>query len=101
MKAKRLTALALAALMAVSSATVALADPTNTVKMDRNKDGALYFDNTVSYYKYDDDEGTLVKVNRNAFKPGDTIYIPLYETSDKLSSNETFRVFEDIDIGRS
>lgn len=101
MKAKRLTALALAALMAVSSATVALADPTNSIKMDRNKDGALRFYDTVSYYKYDDDEGTLVKVNRDAFKPGDTIYIPLYETSDKLSSNETFRVFEDIDIGRS
>ena len=101
MKAKRLTALALAALMAVSSATVALADPTNTVKMDRNKDGALRFYDTVSYYKYDDDEGTLIKVDRDAFKPGDTIYIPLYETSEKLTSNETFRVFDDIEIGKS
>ena len=99
MKAKRLTALALAALMAVSSATVALADTSKTVKLDKG-DGELTFGSNTDLYKYDDDEGTLVRVPDNAFQPGDTIYIPLYEsTTEKLERGDTFYVHSDFDIG--
>ena len=97
MKAKRLTALALAALMAVSSATVALADPTTTAKVDKG-DGALEF--AGGYYKYDDDEGALVKAEKDDFKPGDTIYIPLGYTGPELTRDDTFYVKADIDIGQ-
>ena len=96
MKAKRLTALALAALMAVSSATVALADPTTTAKVDKG-DGALEF--AGGYYRYDDDEGALVKAEKDDFKPGDTIYIPLGYTGPELTRDDTFYVKADIDIG--
>ena len=93
MKAKRLTALALAALMAVSSAGVSFAG--DSVRLNKN-DYDLVFDNNPGYYKYDDDEGTLVKVPYDAFKPGDSVYIPLREdTANKLSRNETYRAFID------
>lgn len=51
MKAKRLTALALAALMAASTTSVALASAKSDYDLDFKMDG---------YYKYDEDEGRIV-----------------------------------------
>ena len=56
MKAKRLTALALAALMAASTTSVALASAKADYDLDFKKDG---------YYKYDEDEGRIVPADRD------------------------------------
>lgn len=93
MKAKRLTALALAALMAVSTTSVALAGERVTNDLD--------IDTPVQYYKYDSDEGMLVKVKNDAFQPGDDVYILLEETSTKLPNKKTYNAYGSWQIGDS
>lgn len=93
MKAKRLTALALAALMAVSTTSVALAGE----RVDYDLDVGT----PVQYYKYDSDAGMLVKVDNNDFQPGDDVYILLDETSTKLTSTKTYNAYATWTIGDS
>lgn len=93
MKAKRLTALALAALMAASTTSVALAGERVTNDLD--------IDTPVQYYKYDSDEGMLVKVDNDAFQPGDDVYILLEETPTKLPNAKTYNAYGSWQIGDS
>ena len=94
MKAKRLTALALAALMAASTMSVALAGE----RVDYDLDVVT---SPVQYYKYDSDAGMLVKVDNNDFQPGDDVYILLDETSTKLTSTKTYNAYATWTIGDS
>ena len=99
MKAKRLTALALAALMTASGTSVAFA------KESANSDYDLDFVSSSGnyYYGYDEDENAIVKKEPGEFQPGDTIYIPLLEDdSEKFRNGKKFTVFIDgnkFDIG--
>ena len=95
MKAKRLTALALAALMAVSTTSVALA---TGERVDYDLDVVT---SPVQYYKYDSDAGMLVKVDNNDFQPGDDVYILLDETGTKLTSTKTYNAYATWTIGDS
>lgn len=91
MKAKRLTALALAALMAVSSTSVALA-----IKVDED---LVFADD--GYYKYNSDTNRIESVNRrDDYQPGDDIYLRLKSNGD-LPRNETYNVDADWTIGES
>ena len=101
MKAKRLTALALAALMTASGTSVAFA------KEYANSDYDLDFVSSSGdyYYGYDEDENAIIKKKPSEFQPGDTIYIPLLEDSDEKFNNsrgKNFTVYIDgnkFDIG--
>lgn len=94
MKAKRLTALALAALMAASTTSVALAGE----RVDYDLDVVT---SPVQYYKYDSDEGMLVHVAQDAFQPGDDVYILLEETGTKLTSKKTYNAYGTWQIGNT
>lgn len=103
MKAKRLTALALAALMTASGTSVAFA------KESANSDYDLDFVSSSGdyYYGYDEDENAIIKKKPSEFQPGDTIYIPLLEDSDEKFNNsrgKNFTVYIDgnkFDVGDS
>lgn len=100
MKAKRLTALALAALMAASTTSVAFANE-KKVKVEYDLD----FEQGV-YYKYDEDEGRIVKAESGyTFAPGEKIYVRVYEddtnSSDKFSSPKIYNAYAEWDIGGS
>lgn len=103
MKAKRLTALALAALMTASGTSVAFA------KEYANSDYDLDFVSSSGdyYYGYDEDENAIIKKKPSEFQPGDTIYIPLLEDSDEKFNNsrgKNFTVYIDgnkFDVGDS
>lgn len=95
MKAKRLTALALAALMAVSTTSVALAGE----RVDYDLD--VVTSPTVQYYKYDSDAGMLVKVENDDFQPGDDVYILLQEKGPALTSKKTYNAYGTWRIGDS
>lgn len=95
MKAKRLTALALAALMAVSTTSVALAGE----RVDYDLD--VVTSPTVQYYKYDSDAGMLVKVENDDFQPGDDVYILLEENGSALTSKKTYNAYGTWRIGDS
>ena len=94
MKAKRLTALALAALMAVSTTSVALAGE----RVDYDLDVVT---SPVQYYKYDSDAGMLVKVDNDDFQPGDDVYILLEENGSPLTSKTTYNAYGTWQIGDS
>lgn len=93
MKAKRLTALALAALMAASTTSVALAGE----RVDYDLDVGT----PVQYYKYDSDAGMLVKVDNDDFQPGDDVYILLQENGPALTSKKTYNAYGTWRIGDS
>ena len=95
MKAKRLTALALAALMAASTTSVALAGE----RVDYDLD--VVTSPTVQYYKYDSDAGMLVKVDNDDFQPGDDVYILLEENGSALTSKKTYNAYGTWRIGDS
>ena len=95
MKAKRLTALALAALMAVSTTSVALAGE----RVDYDLD--VVTSPTVQYYKYDSDAGMLVKVDNDDFQPGDDVYILLEENGPALTGKKTYNAYGTWQIGDS
>ena len=103
MKAKRLTALALAALMTASGTSVAFA------KEYANSDYDLDFVSSSGdyYYGYDEDENAIIKKKPSEFQPGDTIYIPLLEDSSEKFNNsrgKNFTVYIDgnkFDVGDS
>lgn len=93
MKAKRLTALALAALMAVSTTSVALAGERVDADLDFVNDG---------YYKYNSDTNRLESAKRDEFQPGDDVYIRLKEDpNDKFTSKKTYNAYADWTIGDS
>ena len=93
MKAKRLTALALAALMAASTTSVALAG--------ERVDYDLDVDTPVQYYRYNSDAGMLVKVDNDDFQPGDDVYILLQENGSPLTSKKTYNAYGTWQIGDS
>lgn len=95
MKAKRLTALALAALMAASTTSVALAGE----RVDYDLD--VVTSPTVQYYKYDSDAGMLVKVENDDFQPGDDVYILLQENGPALTGKKTYNAYGTWQIGDS
>lgn len=93
MKAKRLTALALAALMAASTTSVALAGEKVSNDLDFAKDG--------KYYKYDPDDNRLEAVAKDAFQPGDDVYILLKDGAESFSSKKTYNAYGSWAIGES
>lgn len=95
MKAKRLTALALAALMAASTTSVALAGE----RVDYDLD--VVTSPTVQYYRYNSDAGMLVKVENDDFQPGDDVYILLQENGSALTSKKTYNAYGTWRIGDS
>lgn len=93
MKAKRLTALALAALMAASTTSVALAGERVDADLDFANDG---------YYKYNSDTNRLESAARDEFQPGDDVYLRLKEDpSDTFSNKKTYNAYADWTIGDS
>ena len=93
MKAKRLTALALAALMAASTTSVALAGERVDADLDFANDG---------YYKYNSDTNRLESAKRDEFQPGDDVYLRLVEDSrDTFTNKKTYNAYADWTIGDS
>ena len=93
MKAKRLTALALAALMAASTTSVALASERVDADLDFANDG---------YYKYNSDTNRLESAKRDEFQPGDDVYLRLVEdSSDTFTNKKTYNAYADWTIGDS
>ena len=93
MKAKRLTALALAALMAASTTSVALAGERVNADLDFANDG---------YYKYNSDTNRLESAKRDEFQPGDDVYLRLEEDSrDTFTNKKTYNAYADWTIGDS
>lgn len=97
MNAKRLTALALAALMAASTTSVALAS--EKVEYD------LDFEQGV-YYRYDEDEGRIVKAAPDyTFAPGEKIYVRLEEDDsnpdDKFPNKKSYDAYAEWKLGDS
>ena len=97
MNAKRLTALALAALMAASTTSVALAS--EKVEYD------LDFEQGV-YYRYDEDEGRIVKAAPGyTFAPGEKIYVRLEEDDsnpdDKFPNKKSYDAYAEWKLGDS
>lgn len=93
MKAKRLTALALAALMAASTTSVALAGEKVSNDLDFANDG---------YYKYNSDTNRLESAAKDEFQPGDDVYIRLVEDPyDKFTSKKTYNAYGTWAIGES
>lgn len=93
MKAKRLTALALAALMAASTTSVALASERVDADLDFVNDG---------YYKYNSDTNRLESAKRDEFQPGDDVYLRLVEdSSDTFTNKKTYNAYADWTIGDS
>ena len=95
MKAKRLTALALAALMTASSTSVAFAETPTKDKPLTFYDGAI----GEQLYMMDED-GYIVAANNGDFAPGDDIYLALQDY-DAASKRELDRInaYEFLDIG--
>ena len=79
MKAKRLTALALAALMTASGTSVALAAPANGNAFD-------FYAGDTTLYKENED-GELEVAGQYDFAPGDSIYIAVDEDDDASSKD--------------
>lgn len=93
MKAKRLTALALAALMAASTTSVALAGEKVSNDLDFANDG---------YYKYNSDTNRLESAAKDEFQPGDDVYLRLVEDSrDTFTNKKTYNAYADWTIGDS
>ena len=99
MKAKRLTALALAALMAASTTSVALAAPG-----DVDKDQALnFYDGAVGDDLYMMDEDGYIRAAVDGdFAPGDDIYLALKEFPSASSTEfKRMNVYADWAVGKS
>lgn len=99
MKAKRLTALALAALMAASTTSVALAAPG-----DVDKDQALnFYAGPVGDDLYMMDEDGYIRAAVDGdFAPGDDIYLALMEYPSASSSDfKRMNVYADWAVGKS
>ena len=95
MNAKRLTALALAALMAASTTSVALAS--EKVEYD------LDFEQGV-YYRYDEDEGRIVKADPDyTFAPGEKIYVRVEENTQgtKFPNKKSYDAYAEWKLGDS
>ena len=92
MKAKRLTALALAAVMAASSMSVSFAISTDEV-LDF-VDGELY------YFDEDDNVIRSAEDDDYQFRPGDDIYLRL-EGTETTSKKKSYSAFATWDIGKS
>lgn len=95
MKAKRLTALALAALMAASTTSVALASEKVEYDLDFKQDG---------YYRYDEDEGRIVKADPGyTFAPGEKIYVRVEENTQgtKFSNKKSYDAYAEWKLGGS
>ena len=91
MKAKRLAALALAALMAAGTTTVAFAGTKVTNDLDFAKDG--------KYYKYNSDTNRIEEVAKDEFQPGDDVYIRLVEDPSDTFSSRTYNAYDSWTIG--
>ena len=97
MNAKRLTALALAALMAASTTSVALASEKVEYDLNFKQDG---------YYRYDEDEGRIVKAAPDyTFAPGEKIYVRLEEDDsnldDKFPNKKSYDAYAEWKLGDS
>lgn len=97
MKAKRLTALALAALMAASTTSVALAAPGAGQDMgffdNPNYRGQLYMK---------DEDGYIVPANDGDFAPGDSIYLQLdWNDSAKSADLKRYNAYANWNVGKS
>ena len=97
MNAKRLTALALAALMAASTTSVALASEKVEYDLNFKQDG---------YYRYDEDEGRIVKADPDyTFAPGEKIYVRLEEDDsnpdDKFPNKKSYDAYAEWKLGDS
>ena len=91
MNTKKITALALAALMAAGSTATAFADAAD-------KDKALTFGSKGNLYGEDD--GVIVKDDDNKFNPGDTIYVELKADKDATDKEiDRMKVYADWKIG--
>ena len=90
MNTKKITALALAALMAAGS--------TSTVFADVDKDKALTFGS--EGILYGEDDGVIVKDADNEFNPGDTIYVQLKADKDATDKEiDRMKVYADWKVG--
>ena len=95
MNAKRLTALALAALMAASTTSVALASEKVEYDLDFTNDG---------YYRYDEDEGRIVKAGPDyTFAPGEKIYVRVEENTQgtKFPNKKSYDAYAEWKLGDS
>ena len=91
MNTKKITALALAALMAAGTTSTAFADLTN-------KNQALTFGSKGNLYGEDD--GVIVKDADNEFNPGDTIYVQLKADGDATDKEiDRMKVYADWKVG--
>ena len=92
MNTKKITALALAALMAAGS--------TSTVFADVDKDKALVFGDATGKTLYGEDDGVIVKDGDNEFNPGDTIYVQLKADKDATDKEiDRMKVYADWKVG--
>ena len=91
MNTKKITALALAALMAAGTTSTAFADLAD-------KDKALTF--ASKGILYGEDDGVIVKDADNEFNPGDTIYVQLKADKDATDKEiDRMKVYADWKVG--
>lgn len=91
MNTKKITALALAALMAAGTTSTAFADAAD-------KDKALTFGS--KGILYGEDDGVIVKDADNEFNPGDTIYVQLKADKDATDKEiDRMKVYADWKVG--
>ena len=91
MNTKKITALALAALMAAGSTSTVFADAAD-------KDKALTFGS--KGILYGEDDGVIVKDADNEFNPGDTIYVQLKADKDATDKEiDRMKVYADWKVG--
>ena len=91
MNTKKITALALAALMAAGSTSTVFADAAD-------KDKALTFGS--KGILYGEDDGVIVKDADNEFNPGDTIYVELKADKDATDKEiDRMKVYADWKVG--
>lgn len=93
MNTKKITALALAALMAAGSTSTVFADAAD-------KDKALVFGDATGKTLYGEDDGVIVKDGDNKFNPGDTIYVQLKADGDATDKEiDRMKVYADWKVG--
>ena len=93
MNTKKITALALAALMAAGTTSTAFADLAD-------KDKALVFGDATGKTLYGEDDGVIVKDGDNEFNPGDTIYVQLKADKDATDKEiDRMKVYADWKVG--
>ena len=91
MNTKKITALALAALMAAGTTSTVFADAAD-------KDKALTFGS--EGILYGEDDGVIVKDGDNEFNPGDTIYVQLKADKDATDKEiDRMKVYADWKVG--